>query len=136
VTNGQIELPTRTPPKKFTKQKYLQIKLKVAHAGLDREIEFKGWSLDPATEGLVPKLTDSSGKSLVVQNPEKVAELFQTKLLLPSKSTEQTIYFDGITGHPEYFRLELPGNAFGAPEISAKFQIPHSAISELRSQPK
>lgn len=125
-----VELVGPNGQKKVTKDRFLQIGLRVVNAGVARSFEFQGWSAS-SPAGTAPRLTDSAGKSLSVKrfDPgwEPAAAGPDHKALFPGKQAEYVLVFDPPGKGAEYVRLELPGAAFGG-ENPVRLQIPASFI--------
>jgi hypothetical protein len=128
-----LEVTGPNKQKRPTKEKYLQITMRVANEGVARKIDFTGWGgMSSAPDGSdlkSPRLTDQAGKVLAMkpypagaEPPGRVA-----KGLFPGRSAEEVLLFEPPTASASYLRLELPGSAFGGTE-PVRFQIPQAMI--------
>ena len=132
VSLGQIELVGPAGQRKWSRKRYLQVRVRVSNVGVARMIEFRGWDPNPPKDTPGPKLTDADGKALTpatfdpgwkpaAGRPDPVP-------LLPARGADQTFVFEAPAGPPGRLRLELPGAAFGLDQ-PAKFQIAPSQIN-------
>jgi hypothetical protein len=132
VSLGQVELVGTTGQRKWSKKRYLQVRVRVSNVGVARLIEFQGWDLAPPKDTAGPKLTDADGQALaaatfdpgwqpVLGRPDPVP-------LPPSRGADQTFVFEAPAGPVGRLRLELPGAAFGLDQ-PARFQIAPSQVN-------
>lgn len=132
VSLGQIELLGPTGQRKWSRKRYVQVRVRVSNVGVARLIEFRGWDPIPpkGTDG--PKLTDADGQALVsaafdpgwqpvIGRPDPVP-------LPPARGADQTFVFEAPAGQLGRLRLELPGTAFGLDQ-PARFQIAPSQVN-------
>jgi hypothetical protein len=119
--------------KRPTKEKYLQIALRVANEGVARKFDFTGWSALAAAPGEsaapAPRLTDPAGKVLAMKPSPPGVEppVWVAKALFPGRSAEEVLLFEPPAASASYLRLELPGAAFGGTE-PVRIQIPQAMI--------
>jgi hypothetical protein len=59
---GPVQLTGPKDAKRNTKEKYLQLQLRVTNVGVERELSLSAWAAGQGTEGL--RLTDPTGKAL------------------------------------------------------------------------
>lgn len=119
---GPIELTGPKGKKQWTKKQYLQLRITVSNVGVARQIDFVGWGKQFAA-----KVTDATGKVVPLPAFESGWDpLIQSKTasLFPGQVAEQTMLFEAPADAGEYFRLELPGAACGAPDQTVRYQIP------------
>jgi hypothetical protein len=121
VSAGQIELVGPKEKRRWTKEKFLQVRLKVENVGVSRAIDFRGWSAGP--QG--PKLMPPAGEPVGIKTwddgwsaPAKPA----AATLFPGRGTEQTLIFPYPPTGSGPLRLELPAAAFGGTE-SVRLQL-------------
>lgn len=113
--------------KRRTKERVLQMTLKIMNAGVARQITFQGW-LPPEN---APRLSDSQNNAIKPKTFDRgwgpVVQASSAATLFPGKSAEQTLYFDAPRLSGE-LNLELPAKAFGGTD-PVRFTIPISMIS-------
>ncbi len=120
-----IELVGPKEQRRWTKESYVQVRVRVENAGVARTINVSGWPESPTLDG--PKLTDSAGKALAMKvfpegwTPAEKRKLH--KVLFPGRSTEQLLIFESPGKTAGDLMLELPGSAFGGTE-SARLLLP------------
>jgi hypothetical protein len=127
---GPVELTGPKEQRKWTKDKCLQVRLRVVNAGVARKIDFQGWGR--TTEPAAPHLTDPTGKSLAAKTFDPGWEPIgrsPPRALFPGKSVETLLVFEPPPAAAEYLRLELPGAGVGAAEPVRLF-IPRSSLNQ------
>jgi hypothetical protein len=120
-----IELIGPKNKQQWTKESYVQVRVKVENVGVARAVDVSGWPESPTPDG--PKLTDANGRVLplkvfpegwsVVERPKP------NKVLFPGRSTEQLLIFESPGKTAGDLRLELPASAFGGTE-SVRLLLP------------
>jgi hypothetical protein len=121
VSIGQIELVGPKEKRRWTKEKFLQVRLKVENVGVSRAIDFRGWSAGPQGPKLIPPTGESVGIKTWEDGwaaPAKPA----AANLFPGRGTEQTLIFPYPATGSGPLRLELPAAAFGGTE-SVRLQL-------------
>jgi hypothetical protein len=129
ATVGPIEVAGPKSQKKWTKEKVLQIGLRVANVGVARQFEFQGWSAN-APAAAAPVLTDSAGKAVPAKKFDagwEPAARPEHKPLFPGKTAEYLLVFEPPGKSAGDLRLELPAAAFGG-EVPVKLRIPASFV--------
>jgi hypothetical protein len=126
-----VELVGPSDQKKRTREKYLQIGLRVVNVGVARRFEFVGLAATPPA-GAAPRLTDSTGKVLAAKRFEGGFEPAgagpDQKALAPGKTAEYVLVFEPPAKGAEYLRLEFPPAAYGG-ETPVRFHIPMGFIA-------
>ncbi|HKB05875.1 MAG TPA: hypothetical protein VKD90_27010 [Gemmataceae bacterium] len=116
-TAGPLELTGPKEQRRWTKEKYVQVRVRVENVGVARAFETKGW---PATGQTAPRLTDGNGKVLSVktfaEGWEPAGRPAPAATLFPGRSAEQLLIFESPANVAWPLRLELPGAAFGGTE--------------------
>jgi hypothetical protein len=121
VSAGQIELVGPKEKRRWTKEKFLQVRLKVENVGVSRAIDFRGWSAGP--QG--PKLMPPAGEPVGIKTWDDAwapATKPAAATLFPGRGAEQTLIFPSPTPGSGLLRLELPAAAFGGTE-SVRLQL-------------
>jgi hypothetical protein len=129
-----VELTGTNNRKKWTKENFLQIWVRVRNDGVARKYDCQGWSGTPSPGVAVPRLTDSAGKVLAAKTFDPGWEppgRPHNTALFPGKWALQLLIFEVPSPPADHFRLELPGTAFGSSE-TVRLLIPRSTIN---SQP-
>jgi hypothetical protein len=121
-TVGPVELVGPKEKRRWTKEKYLQVRVGVENVGVARAIDVRGWT---ATGPDAPRLTDPAGTVVSVKVFEDgwapVVPPAAT-VLLPGRATEYLLIFPApARGGP--LRLELPAAGFGGGE-AVRLRIP------------
>jgi len=120
---GSVEGSGKKDAKRMSKDQYFHIYLRVANAGIEREIVLSGWAVGQKVEEVV--VTDPAGKIF------KPARLEENKLtdrgkplahLFPGNKSEPYLIFAAPQSKPESLHVRLPGSAVGASE-EIRFQI-------------
>ena len=121
VSVGQIELVGPKEKRRWTKEKLLQVRIKVENVGVARAIDFHGWSA--GLQG--PKLIPPAGEPIGIKTweddwapPAKPP----AATLFPGRGTEQTLIFPYPAKGSGPLRFELPAVAFGGTE-SVRLQL-------------
>lgn len=128
VAYGPVELGGPKGAKRWSKERSLQIRVRLTNSGVERKIDFLGWSPPPAPNVPGPTLTDAQGKKLNLRRfdgdwkPDPAS--FTTTGLFPGKSAEDVLYFEP-PGQPSDLKLELPGAPAGTTE-PIRLTIPRS----------
>ena len=121
VSAGQLELVGPKEKRRWTKEKFLQVRIRVENVGVARAIDFHGWSTGP--QG--PKLIPSAGESVGIKTWEEgwaPATKPAAANLFPGRGAEQTLIFPYPATGTGPLRLELPAVAFGGTE-SVRLQL-------------
>jgi hypothetical protein len=114
ATVGPVELRNATGEKKTTKERYLQVSVRVVNLAAPREVPLTGWAAGGNLDGV--RATDSNGKPLPPAafdagwTPDRGRPA--TKLS-PAHSSEVKFVFAALPPKTDYVRLELPGSAIG-----------------------
>jgi len=118
---GQLELVGPKDKRRWTKEKFLQVRLKIENVGVSRAIDVRGWSAGPQGPKLIPPAGEPSGIKTWEDGwaaPVKPA----AATLFPGRGTEQTLIFPYPATGSGPLRLELPAAAFGGTE-SVRLQL-------------
>jgi hypothetical protein len=114
------------PRKRVSKEKYLQITLRLNNVGVAQKLTYTSWAgANPAT------LRDQAGRvcraRTFAQGLEVVGHVPKATLA-PGKFTDDVLVFEPPAAGVEYLRLELPAAAFGG-NGALRLQIPRSMIT-------
>src|SRR5262249_35598160 len=112
---GQIELVGPKEKRRWTKEKFLQVRVKGENVGVSRAIAFRGWSAGPHG----PKLMPPTGEPVGIKTWEEgwaPSAKPAAATLFPGRGTEQTLIFPSPATGSGPLRLELPAAAFGGTE--------------------
>jgi hypothetical protein len=136
VTVAPVEVTGPDKQKYRTREKYLQITVRVRNDGMARNLELTGWGSMAAAGrpgATMPRLTDSGGKVLALRPypPGSGPSDGGTTKLPPGRRAEDLLLFEPPAGAFEYLRLELPGSAFGGAE-PVRLHVPRSLIGVTR----
>jgi hypothetical protein len=124
-TIGPVELIGPKEQRRWTKEKFVQVRVRVDNVGVARSFDVKGWT---ASGELAARLTDGAGKALAVKT---FADGWEppgrptAATLFPGRSFEQLLIFETPANVAGQMRLELPGAAFGGTD-SVRLLIPTS----------
>jgi hypothetical protein len=118
---GQIELVGQKDKRRWTKEKFLQVRLKVENVGVARAIDFRGWSAGPQGPRLIPATGEPVGIKTWEDGWAAHAKP-AAATLFPGRGTEQTLIFPYPPTGSGPLRLELPAAAFGGTE-SVRLQL-------------
>jgi hypothetical protein len=114
-TVGPVELVGPKEKRRWTKEKYLQVRVRVENAGVARALEVRGW---PTVGPDAPRLTDAAGAAVPLKAFDDgwaPVSPSATGVLVPGRATEFLLIFQApARGGP--LRLELPAAAFGGGE--------------------
>jgi hypothetical protein len=112
-TIGPIELTGPKEQRRWTKEKFVQVRVRVDNVGVARSFDVKGWT---ASGELAARLADATGKALAVKTFTEGWEppgRPTAATLFPGRSFEQLLIFEAPANVAGQLRLELPGDAFG-----------------------
>ncbi|HJZ94669.1 MAG TPA: hypothetical protein VKE40_27635 [Gemmataceae bacterium] len=112
-TIGPVELTGPKEQRRWTKEKYVQVRVRVDNVGVARSFDVKGWT---ASGELAARLTDGAGKALLVKTFTEGWEppgRPTAATLFPGRSFEQLLIFEAPANVAGQLQLELPGAAFG-----------------------
>ena len=132
VRCGRHPSPGRlTGPKdaKHIERQYLRLRLRVANAGVEREISLSGWATGQGAEAV--RVIDPTGKALKPATFEETLQPDRGKpsdRLFPGKASEPHLIFVAPSGKVDWLRVQLPGSAFGMSE-EIRFQIGSGFLS-------
>lgn len=114
-TVSPIELIGPKNKQQWTKESFVQVRVKIENVGVARALDVHGWPEVPTPDG--PKLTDAAGRVLplkvfpdgwtLVDRPKP------NKVLFPGRSTEQLLIFESPGKTAGDLKLELPASALG-----------------------
>ena len=120
VVVAPVELAGPEGKKRLPRESYVQIRVRVKNVGVFGAVSLQDWAPDSI------RLTDSSGTGYARKTFEPGWEpsgRVAPAKLKPSESDECLLFFDAVPTNVSYLRLELPGEAFGAPGV-VRLQIP------------
>jgi hypothetical protein len=112
-----------------TKDKYLQIELRLTNTSFDRGVQYEGWGAQAATSrDTVAHLADSLGKKIPLSfRPRtEIAGHVPWAWIPAGKEIKDLLVFDPPIG-ADHLDLELPASAYGF-EGSLRFRIPKNMI--------
>jgi hypothetical protein len=124
VTVMPLEYQDAKGKKVYTKEKYLQIELRLSNVGINHTIEYAGWGdAGPTGTDKQPRLRDNSGKPYAVKTRltgTQAAGRIPRTTIGPLKAVKDVLVFEPPAAEIECLRLELPCSAFGA---EGRFQL-------------
>ncbi len=128
-----MDLLNEKDDKRLSKDKYLQLVVRIANFGVERPLELSGWATGNQADPIQPiQLTDSSGKTVTEAvfpegwSPEPFTPRPSPRLF-PGKFSEVRFVFAPPQAKIEYLRLVMPGTTFGFQD-PVKFQIPFASV--------
>jgi hypothetical protein len=126
---GPVELTAPDGKTRWSRKRFLQIRVRLGNVGVAREIDVAGWDPNPKTGEPGVRLTDAAGRPIPSGTLESGGTVPAARpaaaRLVPGRAANQLLLFEAPTRPTEYFRLELSGSTFGADQ-PVRFQIPSS----------
>jgi hypothetical protein len=119
-----VELRGPKDARRKTREQYFQVQLRLANAGVERQIDLSGWAAGQGTEGV--RVTDAAGKALAPATFEGAWQPDRgrpARQLLPGHPSDLKFVFAAPPAGAASVRLELSGAAFGLPDQTVKFQF-------------
>ncbi len=110
----------------WTRELWLQVRLRVSNMAVDRRVTFVGWSTRPA-DAPQARLLDPAGHSFKRHSlpwSQDSAPIGQA-ILLPGKFAEDVLVFEPPAANVPNLRLELPADAWGN-QGTYKFLVPRT----------
>ena len=138
IVTSPVELKGPNGEKQYSRDRVLQVRLRIANVGVVRKIDFRSWSERPTAEIPAPRLIDSYDRSVPAKTFEagwQPRERITGAGIFPGKSIEDLLVFELPEKNPEFVRLELPAAAFGETE-NVKLHIPMSLLNTGASAPR
>jgi hypothetical protein len=124
VTIKPLEYTDAKDRKFVTKERHLQIGLRLSNVGINHTIEYFSWGESrPVTGDRAPRLQDNLGTTYrikVLEAGTQVAGHVAHATIGPMKAVHDVLVFEAPMGGIEFLRLELPCSAFGAQD---KFRL-------------
>lgn len=124
ATIGPEELTGPNGTKRKAREPYLHLHLRVANAGVEREIPLSGWAAGHSADGV--RITDSNGKPLKAVSFEdgwKPDRGKPSDRLFPGKVSEVYLLFAAPPARADGLRIQLPASAIGFAGEDIRFQI-------------
>ncbi len=113
VTAARVDFVRRGGEAAVSKERLLQLTLRVENTGRSRAIKYRGWGTAYAAEGrTAPRLADDAG---TVYGPVRLADdvwvegRVRSERIAPGGSVTDLLVFETPTPKAERLRLELPG---------------------------
>jgi hypothetical protein len=124
VTVKPLDYKDARGKKARTREKYLQIALRLSNVAINRTVDYASWGeFGRAGDGRGPRLYDNLGKPYAVKVLDPGTEAtghVASARIGPLKAVKDLLAFEPPPPGIEYLRLELPCAAFGATD---KFQL-------------
>jgi hypothetical protein len=116
VVLAPIDLEGPTDQKKKSKERYVQIRLRISNVGVTRKLEFQAWSTPPGPGVEAPQLRDGAGASLTqrwFETGAKSSGRSTNPQLFPDKFADDLLVYEAPAKGVDHLRLELPASAYG-----------------------